>query len=50
MYFGRLRELANEPGQSSKLGIFRVVFEGEFDLDVGYEDGVVTVCAKRVVI
>lgn len=49
MYFGRLRELVTQPEQSSKLGIYRVVFEGEFELDVAFADDVVTVRAKRVV-
>jgi hypothetical protein len=48
-YFGRLRELVTQPSQSGKLGIYRIVFEGEFDLDVLYADDVVTVRAKRVV-
>jgi len=48
-YFGRLRELASHPDQSGKLGIYRIVFEGEFDLDVAFADQVVTVRAKRVV-
>jgi hypothetical protein len=48
-YFGRLRELVGQPSQSGKLGIYRIVFEGEFDLDVLYADDVVTVRAKRVV-
>ena len=50
MYFGRLRELVTQPNQSSKLGIYRVVFEGEFDLDVEFVDDVVTVRARRAVI
>ena len=49
MYFSRLRELVNEPNQGSKLGIYRIVFEGEFDLEVAFADEVVTVSAKRVV-
>jgi hypothetical protein len=49
MYFGRLRELVTQPDQSSKLGIYRVVFEGEFELAVGFADDIVTVRAKRVV-
>jgi len=49
MYFNRLRELVNEPNQGSKLGIYRIVFEGEFDLDVAFANEVVTVSAKRVV-
>lgn len=49
MYFGRLRELVNEPNQGSKLGIYRIVFEGEFDLEVAFVSEVVTVTAKRVI-
>lgn len=49
MYFGRLRELVSRPSESSKLGVYRVVFEGEFDLDVHFADNVVTVHARRVV-
>ncbi len=49
MYFSRLRELVNEPNQGSKLGIYRIVFEGEFDLRVAFVDEVVTVTARRVV-
>lgn len=48
-YFGRLRELVTHPSESGKLGIYRIVFEGEFDLDVAFADEVVTVRAKRVV-
>ena len=45
-----MRELVTQPNQSSKLGIYRVVFEGEFDLDVEFVDDVVTVRARRAVI
>ena len=47
LYVARLSELLSHPGDSGKLGIYRIGFEGGFDLRVDYTDHVVTVTATR---
>jgi hypothetical protein len=47
LYISRLSELVAHPGESGKLGIYRIGFEGGFDLQLDYTDQVVTVTATR---
>jgi hypothetical protein len=47
LHFARLRQLAKNRGESNKLGVYRMVYEGEFELAVCVEADVVTVRARR---
>jgi hypothetical protein len=48
LYIRRLKELMEKPQPGvSKLGLFRIAFEGEFELDCKLEKNVVTVYATR---
>ncbi len=47
LYMRRLTQLLENPNESGKLGIYRIGFEGGFDLALSYEQGVVTVIAQR---
>jgi hypothetical protein len=49
LYMRRLEQLLANPTESGKLGIYRIAFEGKFDLECRYFDQVVTVIATRVV-
>lgn len=48
LYVGRLTEMLSEPGQSSKLGLYRMGFEGKFTLEYQVDDQVLKVRATRV--
>ncbi len=47
LYIARLEELLADPGDSGKLGLYRVAFEGECHLECTYHDNIVTVTATR---
>jgi hypothetical protein len=47
LYFARLEELMAEPTESGKLGLYRIAFEGQFDMHLTYRDQVVTMTATR---
>ena len=47
LYMARLEELLAMPTESGKLGIYRIGFEGQFDLECQYEDEIVTMTARR---
>jgi len=47
LYFARLQELLADANESGRLGIYRVGFEGGFDLQLDYANDVVTVTATR---
>jgi hypothetical protein len=47
LYISRLQELLDEPSEFSGLGIYRIGFEGGFDLECSYSANVVTVVATR---
>ena len=47
LYMERLEELLAEPTESGKLGLYRIAFEGEFDLSYSYGDSVVCITATR---
>jgi hypothetical protein len=47
LYMARLEQLLAEPNESGKLGLYRIAFEGEFDLHLTYRDCVVTITATR---
>lgn len=49
LYLARLQELLACPTNSARLGIYRIAYEGEFDLQCTYENEVVTVTATRSV-
>lgn len=47
LYLGRLQQILEAPTGGSQLGIYRIGFEGGFDLSCAYDDQVVTLTAKR---
>ena len=47
LYFARLEELMSQPNESGKLGLYRIAFEGEFELQLSYRDQVVKMTATR---
>jgi hypothetical protein len=47
LYLARLEELLAHADESGKLGIYRIGFEGGFDLQLDYTNEVVTVTATR---
>jgi anti-sigma regulatory factor (Ser/Thr protein kinase) len=47
LYLARLEQLLADAGESGKLGIYRIGFEGGFDLELEYTNDVVTVTATR---
>lgn len=46
-YLGRLQELLSGSSQGSQLGIYRIGYEGEFDLSYTYTNHVLTIRATR---
>jgi len=47
LYLSRLEELLNQADEGGKLGIYRIGFEGGFDLQLDYTNHVVSVTATR---
>ena len=47
LYLARLEELLTQADESGKLGIYRIGFEGGFDLHLDYTNDVVSVTATR---
>ncbi len=47
LYIARLEELLADPDDTGRLGLYRIAFEGEFELEYCYRDEVVTVTALR---
>jgi hypothetical protein len=47
LYLARLEELLANPDDSGRLGVYRIGFEGGFDLRLEYRDEVVTITATR---
>jgi hypothetical protein len=47
LYLARLEQLLAHPDDSGKLGVYRIGFEGGFDLACDYTNSVVTVTATR---
>jgi hypothetical protein len=47
LYFARLEQLLAHTEESGKLGVYRIGFEGGFDLALDYQNHVVTVTATR---
>lgn len=47
LYLARLEQLLAEADESGKLGIYRIGFEGGFDLECDYSNEVVTMTATR---
>ena len=47
LYLARLEQLLANADESGKLGIYRIGFEGGFDLQLDYMDDVVTMTATR---
>lgn len=47
LYMARLEELLADAAQSGSLGLYRIAFEGRFELQVSVARSVVTVCATR---
>lgn len=48
LYVSRLQELLDDPGSGGRLGLYRIGFEGGFDLSCSVEGQVVTVTARRL--
>ena len=47
LYIGRLTEMLATPGAGGKLGLYRIGFEGNFDLECHHADQILTVRATR---
>lgn len=47
LYLSRLSELMLRPGGGSQLGLYRIAFEGGFDLACNWSNRIVTVVATR---
>ena len=47
LYMARLEQLLAEPTESGRLGLYRIAFEGEFDLHFTYRENVVSITATR---
>lgn len=47
LYMARLEELLAEPTETGKLGLYRIAFEGQFDMHFQYVEQVVTITATR---
>jgi hypothetical protein len=47
LYMARLEALLARPDESGKLGLYRIAFEGKFDLQWSYRNAVVTMTATR---
>jgi hypothetical protein len=47
LYLARLEEILMNPEDTDRLGIYRIGFEGGFDLELAYADDVVTITATR---
>lgn len=50
LYLARLEELMSAPTEAGKLGLYRIAFEGEFDLQLTYREQVVTMTATRKIV
>ena len=48
LYIGRLSEMLATPGVGGKLGLYRIGFEGNFNLECRHDDQVLTVRATRL--
>jgi hypothetical protein len=48
LYVARLQELLEDPTSGGRLGLYRIGFEGGFDLSCSVEGHVVTVMARRL--
>jgi hypothetical protein len=49
LYIARLQEMLEDPSSGGRLGLYRIGYEGGFDLGVKCQDQVVTVTARRAV-
>lgn len=47
LYMARLEEILENPEETGKLGLYRIGYEGGFDLECTYENAIVTVTATR---
>lgn len=47
LYIGRLHELLNDSTDNGKLGLYRIGFEGQFELSLDHNETTVTVTATR---
>lgn len=48
LYMARLEELLEDSSESGKLGLYRIAFEGQFDIEFNYTDQVVSIIATRL--
>lgn len=49
LYVARLQELLDDPSAGGRLGLYRIGFEGQFDLSCTHDGQVVTVKARRTI-
>ncbi len=47
LYLARIQELIDNPFQSNQLGLYRIGYEGKFNLVCSYENQVLTMTARR---
>lgn len=47
LYAARLQELVIDPLQPTRLGLYRIGYEGKFELDCAYADRILTMTARR---
>lgn len=47
LYLARLQELVNDPVQPNRLGLYRIGYEGKFEVDCTYAGQVLTMIARR---
>jgi anti-sigma regulatory factor (Ser/Thr protein kinase) len=47
LYLARLEEILTSPDEADRLGLYRIGFEGGFELQLDYKNEVVTVTATR---
>lgn len=47
LYMNRLQQMLEDPAQTGKLGLYRIGFEGQFDVTYTYAEHVLTLLATR---
>ena len=47
LYVARLHELLANPSETNRLGLYRIGYEGKFDLEYSYADQILQMTARR---
>lgn len=47
LYVSRLHELLANPSETNRLGLYRIGYEGKFDLEYSYSDQILQMTARR---